>query len=97
MVLEAIISQTLIQKIGGGRCLATEIMVATDAIRALIRDDKTHQIPGMLEISQKDGMHTMNSDLARLYNSRMITLNDAISKSPNQEGLKRLLQEQGRA
>ena len=96
MVLEAIISQTLIQKIGGGRCLATEIMVATDAIRALIRDDKTHQIPGMLEISQKDGMHTMNSDLARLYNARLISLNDAISKSPNQEGLKRLLQEQGR-
>jgi len=96
MVLEAIISQTLIQKIGGGRCLATEIMVATDAIRALIRDDKTHQIPGMLEISQKDGMHTMNSDLARLYNARMISLNDAISKSPNQEAFKRLLQEQGR-
>ena len=96
MVLEAIISQTLIQKIGGGRCLATEIMVATDAIRALIRDDKTHQIPGMLEISQKDGMHSMNSDLARLYNGKLITLSDAISKSPNQEGLRRLLQEQGR-
>lgn len=96
MVLEAIISQTLIQKVGGGRVLATEIMVATDAIRALIRDDKTHQIPGMLEISQKDGMHTMNSDLARLYNARLITLNDAISKSPNQEAFKRLLQEQGR-
>jgi len=96
MVLEAIISQTLIQKVGGGRVLATEIMVATDAIRALIRDDKTHQIPGMLEISQKDGMHTMNSDLARLYNARLISLNDAISKSPNQEAFKRLLQEQGR-
>jgi twitching motility protein PilT len=96
MVLVAIISQTLIQKIGGGRVLATEIMVATDAIRALIRDDKTHQIPGMMEISQKDGMHTMNSDLARLYNDRQITLGDAISKSPNQEAFKRLLQEQGK-
>jgi len=96
MVLVAIISQTLIQKIGGGRVLATEIMVATDAIRALIRDDKTHQIPGMMEISQKDGMHTMNSDLAQLYNSRQITLGDAISKSPNQEAFKRLLQEQGK-
>jgi len=96
MVLVAIISQTLIQKIGGGRVLATEIMVATDAIRALIRDDKTHQIPGMMEISQKDGMHTMNSDLSRLYNDRQITLNDAISKSPNQEAFRRLLQEQGR-
>ena len=96
MVLVAIISQTLIHRVGGGRCLATEIMVATDAIRALIRDDKAHQIPGMMEISQKDGMHTMNSDLARLYNDRQISLNDAISKSPNQEAFKRLLQEQGR-
>ena len=96
MVLVAIISQTLVPKIGGGRVLATEIMVANDAIRALIREDKTHQIPGMMEISQKDGMHTMNSDLARLYNSKQVELKEAISKSPSQEAFKRLLQDQGR-
>jgi len=91
MVLEAIISQTLIPKISGGRVIATEVLVANDAVRSLIRDDKAHQIPGIMEISQKDGMHTMNSDLARLYNDREITLVDAISKSPNPEALQRLL------
>ncbi len=91
MVLEAIVSQTLIPKISGGRVIATEVLVANDAIRSLIRDDKMHQIPGIMEIGQKDGMHTMNSDLARLYNDRQITLTDAISKSPNPEALQRLL------
>ncbi len=91
MVLEAIVCQTLIQKIGGGRVIATEVMVANDAVRSIIRDDKTHQLPGIMEISQKDGMHTMNSDLARLYNDRQITLTDAISKSPNPEALQKLL------
>lgn len=91
MVLEAIISQTLIQRVGGGRIIATEVLVANDAVRSIIRDDKTHQLPGIMEISQKDGMHTMNSDLARLYNDRQITLADAISKSPNPEALQKLL------
>ncbi len=91
MVLEAIVCQTLIPKVGGGRVIATEVMVANDAVRSIIRDDKTHQLPGIMEISQKDGMHTMNSDLARLYNDRQITLPDAISKSPNPEALQKLL------
>ena len=91
MVLEAIVCQTLIPKIGGGRVIATEVMVANDAVRSIIRDDKTHQLPGIMEISQKNGMHTMNSDLARLYNDRQITLPDAISKSPNPEALQKLL------
>lgn len=91
MVLEAIVSQTLIPKIGGGRVIATEVLVANDAIRSLIRDDKMHQIPGIMEIGQKDGMHTMNSDLARLINDRQITREDAFSKSPNPESLTRLL------
>ncbi len=91
MVLEAIVCQTLIPRIGGGRVIATEVMVATDAVRSIIRDDKTHQLPGIMEISQKDGMHTMNSDLARLYNDRQITLADAISKSPKPAALQKLL------
>ena len=91
MVLEAVISQTLIPKIGGGRVIATEVLVANDAVRSIIRDDKTHQLTGIMEISQKDGMHTMNSDLARLYNDRQITLQDAMSKSPNREALEKLL------
>lgn len=91
MVLEAVLSQTLIQKIGGGRIMACEIMIATDAVRSMIRDDKVHQLQGILEIGQKFGMQTLNSDLARLYNSRQITKNDALGKSPNTEALLKLL------
>ena len=91
MVIEAIISQTLIPRISGGRCLATEIMVGTDAVRSIIRENKTQQLPGIMEVSHRDGMHTMDSDLARLYNDRIITLTDAIAKSPKPDELKKLL------
>ncbi len=91
LVLEAIVSQTLIPKTTGGRVMASEILVANSAVRSIIRDDKTHQLPGIMEISQKDGMHTMNYDLARLYHAREISLSDAMSKSPNPESLQKIL------
>ncbi len=87
MVLEGIVCQALIPKIGGGRVMACEIMTATMAVRSLIRDDKTHQLPGVLEIGQKYGMQTMNSELIRLYQRRLISKRDAIGKSPDPEHL----------
>lgn len=91
MVLEAIISQALLPKISGGRVVATEILVPNAGVRQIIRDDKIHQLQGMMEIGAKDGMHTMNSDLARLYNDNTITLSDAMRKSPDSEALQKLL------
>jgi twitching motility protein PilT len=91
MVIEAIISQTLVPRIGGGRVLACEVMIANTAVRSLIRDDKVHQLQGMLEIGQKYGMQTMNQDLARLYNKGLITMKDALSSTPDPEGLTKLL------
>ncbi|KMQ49717.1 Twitching motility protein PilT [Chitinispirillum alkaliphilum] len=87
MVLEGIICQALIPKIGGGRVMACEIMVATMAVRSLIRDDKTHQLPGVLEIGQKYGMQTMNSELIKLYQRRLISKTDALGRSPDPEHL----------
>jgi twitching motility protein PilT len=91
MVLEGIVSQTLMPRIGGGRVMACEVMVATPAVRAMIRDDKVHQLQGIIEIGQQFGMQTMNADLARLHNKRIITKKDALSKSPDPEGLERML------
>jgi twitching motility protein PilT len=91
MVLEGVVSQALIPRIGGGRVLSSEVMIATPAIRALIRDEKVHQLQGMLEIGQQFGMQTMNSDLARLVNKRMITKKDALYKSPEPDALEKLL------
>ncbi len=91
MVLESVISQTLIPRIGGGRILACEIMVATDAVRSMIRDDKVHQLQGILEIGQQYGMQTLNADLARLVNMHKISKKDAFTRSPNHESLEKLL------
>ncbi|MBN2226425.1 MAG: type IV pilus twitching motility protein PilT [candidate division Zixibacteria bacterium] len=89
--LQAIVSQCLIPRMGGGRCLALEIMVCTPAIRALIRDDKVHQIYSMIQSGQKYGMKTMNQSLAELYNGSKITVGDAMSFSSNIQELNEML------
>ncbi len=91
MVLQGILSQALLPQTGGGRVMAAEILVCTPAISSLIRDDKIHQISGMLEIGQQYGMQTMNQDLSNLYFRRRITKADALKRSPNPEGLDKLI------
>jgi twitching motility protein PilT len=83
--------QQLIPRIGGGRCLATEVLVATPAVRAIIRDDKTHQIYSMIQSGQKYGMRTMNDSLAELYMRRKITVGDALSRSANPTELNEMI------
>jgi len=92
--LQAIISQTLIPKIGSGRVLALEILVVTPAIRALVRDDKVHQIYSMIQSGQKYGMKTMNQSLSELYQSGKITINDAMNYSHNPQELSESLSKQ---
>jgi twitching motility protein PilT len=89
--LQAIVSQTLIPKIGGGRVLALEIMICTPAIRALVRDDKIHQMYSMIQSGQKFGMKTMNQSLAELYTAGKISLDDAMSYSHNTQELSEML------
>jgi len=92
--LQAVVSQTLIPKVGGGRALALEVMVATPAIRAIIRDDKVHQLYSMIQSGQKFGMKTMNQSLAELYLGGKITINDAMSYSHNTQELSEMLSRQ---
>jgi len=89
--LQAVISQCLIPRVGGGRAMTLEIMACTPAIRALIRDDKVHQIYSMLQSGQKYGMRTMNQSLAELYNAGKITIGDAMSFSSNIQELNEML------
>src|SRR2546425_4794010 len=70
-VLEGVITQTLLQKAKGrGRVMAPEIMVCTPAIRALIRDNKVHQIESSMQAGEKYGMQTVNDSLYPLYMTR---------------------------
>jgi twitching motility protein PilT len=67
-VLEGVLTQTLLQKAKGrGRIMAAEIMVCTPAIRALIRDDKVHQIESAMQAGKKYGMQTLADSLYQLY------------------------------
>ncbi len=83
-VLEGIITQTLLPRASGkGRVMVTEILVATPAIRAVIRDDKVHQIYSLMQAGKKHGMQTMNDALYQLYMSREIVKDEALRVSPN--------------
>jgi len=86
-VLEGIITQTLLPKAKGrGRVMACEILVATPAIRALIRDDKVHQIQSSMQAGKKHGMQTLNDSLYQLYMGREVVLDEClrVSSEPNE-------------
>ena len=90
-VLQGVVSQQLVPRIGGGRVLATEVMICTPAVRALIREDKIHQIYSMIQSGQKYGMRTMNMSLAELHLSRKITIGEAMARSSNVQELNEML------
>jgi len=92
-VVEGVITQQLLPKIGGGRVLAAEVMVATPAIRALIRDEKEHQIYSTIQAGQKYGMQTMNQALYNLYSKRIITLETAFDYSSNIEEFEHMVEQ----
>jgi len=94
LVIEGIVCQALLPKASGqGRVAALEILVATPAIRNLIRDDKIHQIYGTMQTGQeKYGMQTMNQSLARLVEKRVITRDVAFSTSGNRDELITMLE-----
>ena len=93
MVLEAVISQRLLPTMDGrGRIAAFEVMLANAAIRNLIREGKTYQIPSAMQSGKKQGMQTMDECLISLYNSGRITRKDALLYSTDPEDVaKRLL------
>ncbi len=90
-VLQGIISQQLIPKIGGGRALALEVLIATPAVRAVIRDDKIHQIYSIIQAGQKFGMRTMNQSLHDLYIQKKINQSDALGRSTNVQELEEMM------
>ncbi len=85
-VLEGVVTQTLLQKARGrGRVMAAEIMICTPAIRALIRDDKVHQITSSMQAGKKFGMQTMNDALYQIYMAREASKEEClrVSSEPN--------------
>lgn len=90
-VMVAVMSQQLIPKMKGpGRVLATEVLIATPAVRSLIRESKAHQIYSVIQTSQKDGMNTMNQSLYDLYQNKLISYEDALDRTTDLDDLKRI-------
>ena len=93
-VLEGVLTQTLLPRSRGrGRVMATEIMVVTPAIRALIRDDKVHQIQSSMQAGQKFGMQTMNASLYQLYMNREVAQEECLRVSPDPNEFLRMIGE----
>lgn len=84
VTIQAIISQTLMPRIDKvGRCAAFEVMVATPAIRTLIREGKTHQIYTDIQAGAEFGMQSLDQHLVELVKKRMVSYDEAIGKSSN--------------
>jgi twitching motility protein PilT len=81
--IQAIVTQTLCKKVGGGRVAALEILVGTTAVRNLIREGKIHQIPSVMQTSANVGMQTLEAELLSLEARGIITRETAIEKSGN--------------
>jgi twitching motility protein PilT len=93
-VLEGVITQTLLQKAKGrGRVMAAEIMVCTPAIRALIRDDKVHQIYSSMQAGKKHGMQTLNDALYQLYMQRDVVKEECLRVSSDPTEFLRMIGE----
>jgi twitching motility protein PilT len=97
-VLEGVVSQQLIPKIGGGRILALEVMIPNAAIRNLIREDKIQQIYSQMQTGQsKFGMQTLNQSLYELFVKKVISYEDCVGRSSNPDELIQMLGRSGLA
>src|SRR5476651_1590936 len=91
-VLEGIVTQTLLPKAQGkGRVMAAEILVVTPAIRALIRDDKVHQIYSSMQAGKKWGMQTLNDALYQLYMNREVAADECLRVSGDPTEFQRMI------
>jgi twitching motility protein PilT len=91
MSLNCVFTQSLVPKIGGGIQLVMEIMVATSAIKSMIRENKIHNIDNHIQLGSKFGMQTMNQALASAVKGRKITEEDALSVSMDHDDFRKCM------
>lgn len=90
--IRAIISQTLFKRADRkGRCAALEILIATPAVRNLIRESKSHQLPSMIQTGKKYGMQLLDDSIMTLFNKGYITAEDAYTKAYDKKYFRPLL------
>ena len=79
--LAGVISQRLVPKVGGGMVAAFEVLIATQAVRNLVREGKTHQLRNVMHGGRADGMQTLETSLNERIDAGLITVEEALSRS----------------
>ena len=92
-VIGGVICQRLVPLARGGRTAAHEVLVATSAVRSMIREGETHQLSSVLQTGRDKGMHTLSAHLATLVENGLITRDTAMRFAYDPEGLARLIDE----
>jgi len=90
-VIEAVLSQTLLPRIEGGRIAAIEIMIGTPAVRNLIRSEKAHELGTVIQLGNREGMQTLDQSLADLVKRGIVSPEEAMLRSSNPEQLRELI------
>ncbi|MEI7904562.1 MAG: type IV pilus twitching motility protein PilT [Candidatus Firestonebacteria bacterium] len=94
-VLQAVLAQMLLPKAySGGRVAAIEVLIPTNAVRNLIREEKVHQIYSTMQTASEEGNQTMNQALANLYLKQQVTYNEALANSLDPKDLQRMIKGQ---
>jgi twitching motility protein PilT len=91
-VIEAVLSQTLLSRVAGGRIAAFEIMLADKSIKKLIREERIHEISAHLEVRGLEGMCTLDQAMAELVKSGIVSIEEAMLKTSSPAKLTKLLQ-----
>ncbi|MDP2808123.1 MAG: type IV pilus twitching motility protein PilT [bacterium] len=90
-VLNGVMTQQLLPLSKGGRIMALEVMICTPAIKAMIRDDKVHQIYSLIQAGSKYGMQTMNQALFQLFMDKKVSMDTIFDYTPNSEELDQMI------
>jgi len=92
-IVEGVMCQTLLPlATGEGRMVAMEIMIATSAIRNLVREAKTHQLTGVIETGARVGMQTLDQALVKIFKEGKVTLDEVMAKAGNPGHLRQLIE-----
>jgi twitching motility protein PilT len=90
--LEAVLSQTLLNRTSGGRIGVFEILLANDAVRNVIRENKNHELYSLMQLGFQQGMRTMDDSLAELVGNCTITLEEALTRSLHPDQLRKMFE-----
>jgi len=90
--IEAILAQTLLPRISGGRIGVFEILLANSAVRNVIREGKSHELYSLMQLGAQQGMRTMDDALAELVGKYIITLEEALTRAAHPEQLRKLFE-----